>query len=114
MTLCDANTPIRGDWTRDDVIYFSEHEGFALSRVSAAGGPPSEVANLQFHDARFSEVLPDGKSALVTKSYTTGISADYGNVLLISLETLETRTLIESGYRSSLCSLGLSTFRAFG
>ncbi len=62
VTLCDARTPVRADWTRTDVIHFTEDQASTLTQVPSAGGPPSQVAKLfrgQFH-----QVLPGGKSAL--------------------------------------------------
>ncbi len=43
-------------------------------------------------------MLPDGKSALVGTGFQSGISGDYKNILLFSLETQKTKTLISSGY----------------
>ena len=96
VTLCDARTPVRADWTRANVIYFAEDQASTLSQVPSAGGPPSQIAKLprgQFH-----QVLPCGKSALVGSFVQNGISGDYENIGVFSFETQSTKTLINSGY----------------
>ncbi len=95
VTLCNARTAVRASWTRDDLIYFGEQEGALLSRVSASGGASREVAHLR--DKKLNQVLPDGRSALVTDN-SRGISSDYATVKALALDTLAEKPLIESGY----------------
>ncbi len=96
-TLCDAVVPVSASWTRDDAIYFSEMEGGRISRVSAAGGGPTVVAPPFASKRKFSQILPDGKSALMT-AWTRGISTDYADVVLLPLTTREPKVLIRSAY----------------
>lgn len=63
---------------------------------------------------RFNQVLPDGKSVLVTTLSRGGISYDYADIHLFSLETLESRLLIESGYDARYVSSGHLLFARSG
>jgi Tol biopolymer transport system component len=96
VTLCDARVPLRAVWTRDDHIYFDEDQGSRISRVSAAGGSPTNVRR-QGISSFFSQILPAGDQALVTHS-PNGISRDYATVVLLSLATGETKVLLQSAY----------------
>ena len=96
ITLCEAPVSIRATWTRDEMIYFGSHEGMVLNSVSASGGEPKRIANL---DGRLDEILPDGRLALTTSWRTsTSISKDYSSTYAFSLQTLEKKLLIEGGY----------------
>ncbi len=117
VTLCEISAPVRASWITDDIIYIAANEGVALYRVAASGGQPEEVANtlsILGHDARFGQVLPDGRSALVTSLASLGFSGDYTNILLLSLDSLETRTLIENGYDARYVSSGHILFARSG
>jgi len=107
ITLCDASAPVNATWTLDDWIYFGAKEGRVLERVSASGGSAQAVGPrtkdgkvfpvFSNDDQQVSQVFPDGKSALVTWR-ARGISSDYADVALVSLETFEAKVLIHSGY----------------
>lgn len=116
VTICEARAAIRATWTRDDAIYFAQNEGRTLMRVAAGGARPVEIKDIrEMRNVRtiFNQVLPDGKSALLT-SWSRGISADYADILLLSLETLETRRLIEFGYDARYVSTGHLLFGRAG
>ncbi len=97
QTLCAAEIPT-GSWSGDDQIVFAEFvgEGVAsLFRVSAAGGTPEPVTTLE-PDVNEQHVWPDvlpGDRAAVYSVYVNGAS----RVDLVSFETGETRTLLDSG-----------------
>jgi len=94
-TLCDAVIPLNATWAGDQ-IYFSENEGGRLSRIAVAGGKAAVV--IPGGRGRFSQVLPDGQSALFTRT-AGGISADYAEIGLVSLTTGELKkVLVQSGY----------------
>ena len=97
MTLSDARTPVLATWTRDDRIYFAETHGTTLAYVPAAGGERYKVDSFNLPRARVGQVMPDGKSVLLTDR-ARGVNLDYGDVLLFSLETLETKVVVEFGY----------------
>lgn len=94
-TLCDTSNALRVDWTADGWIWFGENESLVVCRIRETGGQPETVTRLT--DQVFSEVLPDGRAALVT-SRGSHVSVDYEEVGLLDLETLEVRPLIASGY----------------
>jgi eukaryotic-like serine/threonine-protein kinase len=62
--LADALNGRGGTWNSDGVIVFAPTTGTSLFRISAAGGPPTEVAKLDrssgFNSYRFPQFLPDG------------------------------------------------------
>lgn len=63
--LTDAPNGRGGTWNSEGVIVFAPATGTSLFRVSAAGGPPTEVAKLNrggaFNSYRFPQFLPDGR-----------------------------------------------------
>ena len=70
FTLCDAPIGFGGSWGRDDTIVFSPATGSGLSRVPAAGGPPTRVTQVNAEKGEFShrwpEWLPDGETVIFT------------------------------------------------
>jgi serine/threonine-protein kinase len=98
VTLSDAIQPVSATWIGDDV-FFSENQGARLSRVAAAGGRATVVVDgtMATTNRWFSQVLPDGKSAFVTRR-TGGISDDYADIGVLSLPDGEWKLLVQSGY----------------
>jgi serine/threonine protein kinase len=97
QTLCEfSGTTIvgrGGTWNRDGVILFSNGPGQPLSRVSSAGGPPSQAWKLPDGQAGevFPSFLPDGHHVLFAASSTNdGAYAVFG----ASLDTGEMRRLL--------------------
>ncbi|HUN81084.1 MAG TPA: protein kinase [Phycisphaerae bacterium] len=68
QVLCDARDGRGGTWNRDDIIVFAPSSGGALQRVSATGGVPTQVTQLDSERGesahRFPCFLPDGKHFL--------------------------------------------------
>jgi serine/threonine-protein kinase len=93
--LADAPNTQRAGWTEDGWIYWGDTEGFVLRRMRESGGSAETIAQL---DGVLGDVLPDGRSVLLSPKESGRLSSDYGSVALLDLETLETRTLLESGY----------------
>jgi serine/threonine-protein kinase len=125
-TLCEANLPRWGVWSDDGRIYFTTNiaapAGAAptpstgeLIWVSDDGGPTTEVAlRSPAADYRFlSDVLPGARHALFSVRGDNG-SMDYGDVHLISLDTLDSRLLIESGYEARYVESGHLVFARAG
>jgi len=114
VTLCDAQSPERATWTRDDLIYFLADESVLWS-VPASRGAPREIA--RFPGAgnayRFSQMLPDGKSALMTDK-KIGTSADYADVVLMSIESGQGKVLVSSGYDARYVPPGYLLFARAG
>ena len=63
--LADAPNGRGGTWNSEGSIVFAPSTGTSLFSVSAAGGPPTEVAKLDrssgFNSYRFPQFLPDGR-----------------------------------------------------
>src|SRR5262249_41243343 len=102
-TLCDAQTPVQAWWHESDVFYFSESEGYFLSRVSADGGKPSAVISAvdQLYaavqaPAKVTDVLPGGQSLIVTAE--RGLSNDYSDIYVVTVAGLKVKRIIQSGY----------------
>ena len=112
QTLCDVRQGVRASWTRGDLIYFGDDEGSTLRRVPASGGEAENVIKLVTR-GRFSQVLPDGRSVLLS-SRSPGISLDYGSIVLLDLETHETTVLIEFGYDARYIPTGHLVFARGG
>ena len=99
VTLCRARAPTFATWI-DDTIYFTEREGVALARVSAAGGEPSELFDSSKRLgslAGVSAVLPAGRAALVSVGGESS-SSDYDEIWVVSLEGAEDRALPITGF----------------
>jgi tRNA A-37 threonylcarbamoyl transferase component Bud32 len=95
LTICQAPSAFRGQWTADGAIYFGADQGRALQRVSAEGG---EVETLTAARAvSFQAVLPGQKAALML-DYTGRICMDFADVVWMDLETLETHVVLENAY----------------
>ncbi|HSE39378.1 MAG TPA: protein kinase, partial [Acidobacteriota bacterium] len=63
-SLCDVDTPKGGTWNRDGVIVFARTNWDGLYRISASGGEPVKVTELDVANGewthRFPQFLPDG------------------------------------------------------
>ena len=96
VVLCQA-TSGRASWPDADFIYFTQGESNLL-RVSQNGGTPAQIGMLPKLDIQdFTDVLPGGQFALAN-SRSTGISADYANVLLVDLHSRTATVLVPSGF----------------
>jgi eukaryotic-like serine/threonine-protein kinase len=91
QALCDAPSGYGGSWSRDDVIVFYPRSaaGFAIQRVSAAGGAPVDV--IRNNGASYSPVfLPDGRHFL----YSLVGSGKEDGIYLASLDGQENRRIL--------------------
>jgi eukaryotic-like serine/threonine-protein kinase len=112
ITLCNARNPRRATWAHDDQIYFDENPGAAgyVSRVAASGGEPVVVIPASGEGRRtFSQMMPDGRTALMSVS-TRSVSADYADVMLVSVATGQSIVLIRSAYEAQYVSSGYVIF----
>lgn len=98
-TLCPAQAPCEGTWTRHDMISFADDEGRALRWVSTSGGGVEtfESPDLLDRSIHFGQALPDGKTVLLTER-TTGVSGDYDVIHLLDIRSRQSKVLIQSGY----------------
>jgi serine/threonine-protein kinase len=85
--LADAANARGGCWGADDALYFAATNVSGISRVSASGGPVTELSRLDRAAGeishRWPHVLPDGKSLLY--SIWTGPGADERQIVRQSL-----------------------------
>ena len=83
ITLCDAPAGRGGTWGDDGMIVFSPNVSIAtrLLRVSSSGGTPAPfAAESDTPQARWPQLLPDGKGVLFTSSR---IIADFSDAEVI-------------------------------
>ena len=99
VTLCDAAGSYGGSWGEDGNIIAALSNRGGLSRVSAAGGAPEPVTELdeekEENSHRWPQVLPGGRAIL----FTAGLAPnwDEGNIEALLLETGERKTLARGG-----------------
>ncbi len=83
LVLCDAPRAFGGAWNRDGVILFSPDSRRALQRVSASGGSPTEVTQVDPAGTEYSQrnpfFLPNGKHFL----YSSRLAGSGGNAVMI-------------------------------
>jgi Tol biopolymer transport system component/DNA-binding winged helix-turn-helix (wHTH) protein len=87
-----------GDWNQDGTILFTE--GGSLHRVSAAGGDPTPVLEVDRSRHETGQVsarfLPDGRHFLYL-SWTRGTGAEEARTYLGSMDSKEVRMLLSPG-----------------
>ena len=120
ITLADVSEPREGWWVSPNQIYFTSNQGGTLSRISADGvGRPEEIVGLPVwrrFDAwnwSISDVVHQGRTALLTKR-TTGIVSDHAEVMALSLETFEGKSLVRGGYAARFIEPGWLLFARAG
>ncbi len=98
QALCDAPAGRGGAWNQDDVILFTASTGAGLSRVSAAGGTPVPVTEVDGKKGQLSHrwpvFLPDGKHYLFYIQGSSGVE-DSG-IYLGSLDSKIRNLLVHS------------------
>ena len=99
ITLCDAPIGFGGSWGPDDTIVYAPATGSGLSRVSAAGGAPTPVTQVNAQKGEFShrwpEWLPDGKAVVFTVG-SVG-SWDEAQIVAQSLASGQQTVLVRGG-----------------
>ncbi len=105
IPLCGARQGRSGSWNRDGVIIFQPRFSESLHRVSAAGGTPAKVTQLnpdRFEIAhRWPQFLPDGRHFLFfVVSSTNPSSSEHSGVYIGSLDSTETRQLLRVDSRA--------------
>ena len=105
LALVDVSTPpggwMDGKWRTDDTILISLDGGRRLARLSADGGEPHTV--LELDQAQETSVvlgtalLPDSDSVLLNVGFV-GKDGLRSRIEVVSLQTGERRTLLDDGY----------------
>jgi Tol biopolymer transport system component len=99
IALCPAPLGAGGSWGTDDDIVFAGTTGSGLSRVSAAGGKPEPVTQLDERNGEFShrwpEWLPGGRTVL----YTVGTTGRWDDAQIVaqSLASGQRSVLVRGG-----------------
>jgi eukaryotic-like serine/threonine-protein kinase len=78
QTLAEASEGRGGTWNKDDVVLFTPTTGDAIYRVSAAGGPVTQISHLDGRTQtshRWPWFLPDGKHYLLLVRGGTGVGS---------------------------------------
>ena len=103
-TICDCNSWSYGaSWSLDDTIVFACEQTGGLWRVSASGGEPEQITELDLEVGEVSHrlpfVLPDGKAVLFTvpRHHTALVDWSEVEIAVHSFETGKRKVLIEGG-----------------
>lgn len=98
QTICQAKDARGGAWNQEDTILFTPTPGDGLFRVSAAGGTPTPVTELDTRGGELSHrwpvFLPDGKHFLFWLQGAK-VAAD-GAIYVGSLDSKQRRLLVAS------------------
>src|SRR5215472_10455732 len=84
QALCDTTNGRGGTWNQDDVILFARSTSEPLMRVSAAGGTPVNVTELDAKNGetshRWPQFLPDGKHFIFYLHWSQGSGIAVGSL----------------------------------
>jgi Tol biopolymer transport system component len=95
ITLCDSSENYGAAWLTDGTIVFLD--GFNLMRVPEAGGTPQRIhTDLTFR--RWPQPLPGDDRILLTASPIGTTSFDNAALDVVSLKTLQRKTVLRGGY----------------
>jgi serine/threonine-protein kinase len=95
QTIATTRAPLRGIWTEGDWLYVIDDEGYSIKRVHASGGEVEAV--VEWSEVSFSDILPNRTSALASSSIQS-INSDHAALVLVDLETGNSRPLDINGY----------------
>jgi serine/threonine-protein kinase len=119
IIICEAMPPNRGaSWGFDDSIAFNRSYTSGLYLVSAAGGTPQAITNIDFEKKekthRFPQILPDGKTVLFTIGTSEFTSYDDSLIAIVSLETGKRKILFEGGSNAKYAQSGHIVYAGAG
>ena len=115
VTICAANAAPDDIAWPSDAILFSQ-PGIGIMRVSANGGKPDVMVGLKTTERVMSpQLLPDGRSVLLTVTAATGSNPSTRSQIVVqSLVTGERKTLIEGGSDARFVPTGHIVYVAGG
>ena len=98
IALCDAGVSRGGSWGEDGNIVAALNTVGVLSRIPAAGGPPTPVTELAQGEVthRWPQLLPGNKAVLFT-AHTATAAFDGASIEVMSLGDHRRRTLVRGG-----------------
>jgi eukaryotic-like serine/threonine-protein kinase len=101
QTLCDAPIGRGGTWNREGVIVFAASTRDSLSRVSSAGGTPSQLAPLDASKREYSHrlpfFLPDGRHFLYLAQSVPGAERKDPDIVYVgSLDSKERTAVVRA------------------
>ncbi|MCI0402501.1 MAG: serine/threonine-protein kinase [Acidobacteria bacterium] len=100
ITLCDTPNSRGGWWGEDGTIILAADSRHPLVKVSAAGGSPEPLTQLDAKRSelthRWPQVLPGGRAVLFT-AHNAGTSFDQSHIQVQSLVTGEKKTIHQGG-----------------
>jgi Tol biopolymer transport system component len=97
LVLCSAAGARGGSWGEDGTIIAALSFGGGLSRILAAGGPPTPLTDLQSGEGshRWPQILPGGKAVVFSASASGAFDA--GTIEVLSLADHRRKTLVRGG-----------------
>ncbi len=100
MKLCEAARSRGATWLADDTIVFAPDPASGLSRVSAAGGEPKPLTELDATKNegthRWPQALPDGKHVLFT-THSLQSTFDTASIEVVNVDTGERKVVYRGG-----------------
>jgi eukaryotic-like serine/threonine-protein kinase len=107
QTLADAGGPRGGTWNQDDVILYVPRPATGVYRVSAAGGPATQV-KIDAAGAWFPSFLPDGRHFLVFSPAPA--EPENSGVFVASLDSSAAKRLVTARSRAVYAAPGYLLF----
>jgi len=100
--VCIARSVRGGCWGGNNTIYFTPNQGSGIYAVSANGGTPEAVTEIDIEKGekshRFPEVLPSGDAIVFTVGMRDISTFDYANIAVASLNTGQINVLLKGTY----------------
>jgi len=101
IVLCNSPLGVGGSWGEDGTIIAALNQSGGLYRISADGGAPAPLTELDREHGdlthRWPQILPGGKTVLFTASKTTYAGFDDASIEVMSLGDRHKKTLMRGG-----------------
>jgi serine/threonine protein kinase len=103
QVIADVSSGRGGTWSRDGTIVFAPSPTSGLARVSANGGPVTELTKVKPTDRshRWPDILPDGRTVLFTIQ-PAGKNFDDAVIAAVPVTGGEPQTIVEGGSFATL------------
>jgi serine/threonine-protein kinase len=101
IVLCNARAGMGGSWGEDGTIIAALYNPGGLSRISADGGTPAPLTELDREHGevthRWPQILPGGKAVLFTAHTRLGGAYEDASIEVMSLGDRRKKTLLRGG-----------------